>query len=372
MTLDAGGTNFRFSSTQRGVPVTETIAMPSNGNDLERCLANILDGFTRVKSECPAPPAAISFAFPGPADYPHGIIGDVANLPGFCVGGVALGPMLEDAFQIPVFINNDADLFTFGEAIAGLLPHVNGLLEKAGNPKRYQNLLGVTLGTGIGGGIVRNGQLFFGDNFSAAEIWLMRNKLPPQMNVEESACIRAVRRVYAVLAGIPFEQSPDPRCIEQIALGAAAGNVEAARESYRRLGEAVGDTIANVLTLVDGLVVIGGGVSKGWRLFWPALMEELNSHYTGADGSSYRRLTQTLFDLEDSTQLEQFLQSETREILVPGGSRTVKYDPSQRLAVGISRLGTSEAVAIGAYAFALRELDQQAAASPAVGHLSIS
>jgi len=57
-------------------------------------------------------------------------------------GGVALGPMLEERFGIPTFINNDGDLFVYGEAIAGFLPYVNGLLEKAGSPKRYKNLFG--------------------------------------------------------------------------------------------------------------------------------------------------------------------------------------------------------------------------------------
>ena len=70
--------------------------------------------------------------------------------------------MLEKKFGIPVFINNDGDLFVYGEAIAGFLPYVNGLLEKAGSPKRYKNLFGVTLGTGFGGGIVRDGELFVG------------------------------------------------------------------------------------------------------------------------------------------------------------------------------------------------------------------
>ena len=178
MTLDAGGTNFRFSAMRGNKPVTKTVAMPSNGDNLDRCLANIVEGFARVKQQCPQPPAAISFAFPGPADYPNGIIGDLGNLPGFR-GGVALGPMLEEKFGIPVFINNDGDLFVYGEAIAGFLPYVNGLLEKAGSPKRYHNLFGVTLGTGFGGGIVRNGELFIGDNSMAGEVWLLRNKLHP-------------------------------------------------------------------------------------------------------------------------------------------------------------------------------------------------
>src|ERR1051325_10927946 len=87
MTLDAGGTNFRFSAIRGNKPVTPIHSVPSDGDRLERCLENILLGFTRIKEHCPEPPAAISFAFPGPADYPNGIIGDLVNLPGFR-GGV--------------------------------------------------------------------------------------------------------------------------------------------------------------------------------------------------------------------------------------------------------------------------------------------
>ncbi len=355
MTLDAGGTNFRFTAMRGNVAVTETVSMPSNGDHLEKCLANIVEGFTRVKAACPAPPAAISFAFPGPADYPAGIIGDLGNLPGFR-GGIALGPMLADKFGVPTFINNDGDLFVYGEAIAGFLPYVNGLLEKAGSPKRYHNLFGVTMGTGFGGGIVRNGELFVGDNSLAGEVWLLRNKLNPAMNAEEGSCIRAVRRAYAESTGLPFEQSPDPKEIEAIAFGKSPGNQAAAVEAYRRLGEVAGDAMGNALTLIDGLAVIGGGVSKGWPLFLPALVAELNGNYTGPKGNQFRRLPSVAFNLEDPAQLEKFLKGETEEITVPGGTRKIKYDPLQRLGVGMSRLGTSEAVAIGAYAFAVRKL----------------
>jgi glucokinase len=358
MTLDAGGTSFRFSAMCGNQPLTETVVMPSNGDNLEKCLANIVSGFTEVKKKCGRPPVAISFAFPGPADYPAGIIGDLGNLPGFR-GGVALGPMLEKEFGIPAFINNDGELFVYGEAIAGFLPYVNGLLEKAGSPKRYKNLFGVTLGTGFGGGITRNGELFAGDNSNASQIWLMRNKLQPGMNAEEGASIRAVRRVYAEQAGIPFDQAPDPRGIEEIAAGKAPGNRAAATEAYRRLGEVVGDALGNALTLIDGLAVIGGGVSKGWRLFLPTLVAELNSNYTGPGGNQFRRLPEAAFNLEDPAQLKKFLQGGTRTVTVPGGKRQIKYDPLQRVGVGVSRLGTSEAVAIGAYAFALRKLDAQ-------------
>lgn len=356
MTLDAGGTNFRFSAMRGNRAVTETLAMPSRGDDLECCLGNLVEGFTKVREACPTPPSAISFAFPGPADYPAGIIGDLVNLPAFR-GGVALGPMLEERFGIPVFINNDGDLFTYGEAIAGFLPRVNSLLERAGSPKRYRNLLGVTLGTGFGGGIVRDGELFVGDNSMAGEIWLLRNKLDPLMNAEEGACIRAVRRVFAEKSGIPFGEAPEPRVIFQIGTGEQPGNRAAAVEAFRRLGEVAGDAMGNALTLLDSLAVIGGGVSGAAPLFLPALVAELNGEYTGPEGNRYRRMGSRAFNLEDPKELETFLKGETREIMVPGSSRRVTYDPLPRVGVGMSRLGTSEAVAIGAYAFALKKLD---------------
>jgi glucokinase len=358
MTLDAGGTNLRFAAVRGGKPVTETVALPSNGDDLNRCLANIVEGFTRVKALCPAAPCAISFAFPGPADYPSGIIGDLGNLPGFR-GGVALGPMLQEKFGIPVFINNDGDLFVYGEAIGGLLPHINGLLEKAGSPKRYKNLFGVTLGTGFGGGIVRNGELFIGDNSMAGEVWLLRNKLNPTMNAEEGACIRAVKRTYAELSGIPFAQVPEPKILFDIAKGTQAGNQAAAQEGFRRLGESAGDALGSALTLIDGLAVIGGGVSGAWPLFLPALVDELNGTYTSPDGNKFRRLASAAFNLEDPAQLETFLKGSTRTIKVPLSERTLAYDPLQRVGVGMSRLGTSEAVALGAYAFALQQLGRE-------------
>ena len=356
LTLDAGGTNFRFSALRGGQAVTEVVILPAQADNLDRCLASLLEGFTRIREQCPRAPVAISFAFPGPADYPNGIIGDLPNLPAFR-GGVALGPMLQERFGIPVFINNDGDLFACGEAIAGLLPYINGLLAEAGSAKRYRNLIGLTIGTGFGGGIVRDGELFTGDNSIAAEVWLLRNKRQPAMNAEEGACIRAVRRVYAARSGVPLEQAPDPKTIHDIAQGTAAGDAAAARAAFAELGEVVGDALANALTLIDGLAVIGGGISGAWPLFLPAVIDELNGAYAGPDGKKFRRLASTAFNLEEPAELKKFLLGETRAVRVPGSARIVVYDPLQRVGVGVSQLGTSQAVAIGAYAFALGKLD---------------
>ena len=187
----------------------------------------------------------------------------------------------------------------------------------------------------------------------------MRNKVDPSINAEEGASIRAVQRVYTGMTGIPFDKAPTPKEIFEVGTGAATGNKAAALEAYRQLGEVVGDALANALTLVDGLVVIGGGLSGAHSLFLSALVAEMNGKYQLSGGKSFPRLEVNVYNLEDTGECNIFLAGAKKEITVPGTSRNVQYDPLRRIGVGISKLGTSEAVAIGAYAFALHALDKK-------------
>ncbi len=357
LTLDAGGTNFRFSAIAGNREIVSGVKLPSRGDDLAACLAQIVEGFSRVRDEAGGAVAALSFAFPGPADYAAGVIGDLGNLPAFR-GGVALGPMLEDRFGARVFINNDGDLFAYGEALHGLLPEINGLLAEAGSARRYRNLLGVTLGTGFGGGIVRDGELFLGDNGAAGEIWLQRHKLDRGCPAEEGVCIRAVRTFYARQSGVAPNAAPEPSEIAAIARGESAGDGPAAREAFRRLGEVAGDAIANAVTLLDGLVVVGGGLAGAAGLFLPALVAELNGTLERLRGEKVPRLELSAFNLEDESDRARFVFSRAREVTVPGSNRTVLYEPEKRTGVGVSRLGTTRAVSLGAYAWALKKLDE--------------
>jgi len=356
MTLDAGGTNFVFSAIQGNKEVVKPVSLPSNGHNLELCLQTVLKGFTMIRDALREAPVAISFAFPAPADFPNGIIGELGNLPAFTSAGVALGPMLEDHFRIPIFVNNDGDLFTYGEAIAGLLPYINQKLAEAGSPKRFRNLLGVTLGTGFGGGLVTDGKMYLGDNSAGMEIWLLRDKLHPRCNVEESASIRAVQRVYLEHAGLVTDEPPTPKDIYEIALGEREGNREAAVKAYQVLGETVGDALADAVTLTDSLVVIGGGLAGAHKLFLPGVVEEMNSPLQTMDGTRIDRMEIRAFNLEDPAELDQFLKGKATKVKVPGSGRLVDYDPMKRTGVGVSLLGTSKATAIGAYVFALSQL----------------
>ncbi len=357
MTLDAGGTNFVFSAIRSNQEIVETIILPSNGANLKLCLDTIVEGFTKIKERLPASPNAISFSFPGPCDYPNGIIGDLENLPGFR-GGIALGPMLQEIFGIPVYINNDGDLFAYGEALGGMLPEINEKLKQAGSPKRYKNLFGITLGTGFGGGIVRNGELFIGDNSSAGEIWITRNKVTPKCYAEEGVSIRAIQRVYNENAKVKPENSLSPKEIYDIATGKADGDKDAALKSFDQMAEIIGDALANAITLIDGLIVVGGGLSGAAPLFMPRIVKELNSTIESIDGNKLSRLDSKAFNLDDDNELKSFINGETKKITIPGTNKILTYDPMKRFGIGLSKLGTNHAVSIGAYAFALNELDR--------------
>ncbi|MDE5750180.1 MAG: ROK family protein, partial [Duncaniella sp.] len=200
ITLDAGGTNLVFGAMKGCEYITEPITRPSNAHDLDLCLDTMVKGFREVIDSLGEKPAAISFAFPGPADYPNGIIGGyLPNFPSFR-DGVALGPMLENEFGIPVFINNDGDLFAYGEALCGALPEVNRRLAEAGSARRYKNLLGYTFGTGFGVGMVVNGELNRGDN-SCVETFCLPHKTKAGIIVEEGVAVRGIKRVYAEESG---------------------------------------------------------------------------------------------------------------------------------------------------------------------------
>lgn len=315
MTLDAGGTNFVFSAIKGCELVIAPVCLLSVPDDLDRCLSVLVEGFCRIKDSLSEAPVAISFAFPGPADYEHGVIGDLPNFPAFC-GGVALGPFLEEKFGIPVFINNDGNLFAYGEALSGVLPQVNRELEAAGNPKRYKNLLGITLGTGFGAGVVINNCLLTGEDTDAFT----------------------------------------PKDIFDIAEGMRAGNREAAIRCFDEMGEMAGAAIVNALNMVDGIVVIGGGLSGASKYILPGMLREMNRSISTFAGLNFKCLQSEVYNLMDDAERSLFLENKSRMVKVPFADKYAVYDCSKKIGIMISSLGASKAIALGAYAYALSRL----------------
>ena len=346
-----------FGAMRGGEFISEPITLPSNSDNLDLCLHTMVKGFRSIIEAIGCQPDAISFAFPGPADYPHGIIGGyLPNFPSFR-DGVALGPFLSRTFGIPVFINNDGDLFGYGEAIGGMLPEINARLEKAGSAKRYRNLLGYTFGTGFGIGMIVNGQLNRGDN-SCVETFCLPHKDDRNIIVEDGVAVRAVKRVYGQQSG-DLNHHFEPKDIYDIAEGKIPGNVEAAKEAFRKMGEVAGDAMATAVTLTDGLIVIGGGITAAKKYFMPSLLSSLRSKMHTLSGDELNRVQMMVYDLDNEEEFKAFAKGSARHIKVYGSDDEVTYDPQKRIGVCISKMGASKAISTGAYFFALSQLDER-------------
>jgi len=360
LTLDAGGTNMVFGAMQASKMIAGPVTLPANSDNLDKCLSTLVEGFQKVKSilkDAGSPdPVAISFAFPGPADYPNGIIGGyLPNFPSFR-DGVALGPFLKKAFGIPVYINNDGDLYAYGEALGGALVDVNQRLGSLGSTKTYHNLIGYTLGTGCGIGTVIGERLNRGDN-SCVETFCLKHPTLSGIILEDGASIRAVKRVYAELSGSD-DKTLEPKDISEIAFGKRPGDKTAALKAFESLGEVVGEAIACSATIIDGLVVIGGGLMKSSSLIMPSILKVLRSEIGTLSGDKLSRMQMKVYNLDDEQEFKAFAKGDARTIKVYGSDDEVIYDPQKRIGVMTSKIGASQAISLGAYMFALTELDK--------------
>ena len=260
-------------------------------------------------------------------------------------------------FGIPVFINNDGNLYAYGEALCGFLPEINEKLHSNGSRRQYRNLLGITFGTGFGAGVVIDGRLLTGDNGCGGDVWCMQNALHPDMIAEEGVSIRAVKRIYEGLSGGSAAHL-NPKDIYDIADGIRPGNREAAVETFMQFGRTAGNAIAHALDIVDGLVVIGGGVSGAAKYIFPGIIAEMRSSLSTFAGASFPRLQSEVYDLTDPSQLAAFLNEGPQEVTLPFSDEKVPYFRDKRIGIGLSSVGASEAIAAGAYAYALSRLDE--------------
>lgn len=135
--------------------------------------------------------------------------------------------------------------------------------------------------------------------------------------------------------------------------------MEAARKAFAEFGEIAGDAMAVAAQLVDGVIVIGGGITAARRWIQPSLMRELRSELVTLGGDRVRRVQMEVFDLDDPREFEQFAKGNVKRINVRGTNLSVEYDDMKRIGVTFSKLGASRAISAGAYAFALSKIDEE-------------
>ncbi|HNJ67227.1 MAG TPA: ROK family protein, partial [Turneriella sp.] len=163
--------------------------------------------------------------------------------------------------------------------------------------------------------------------------------------------------VYKEHCRIGYRDDLTAKEIFQIAKGEIAGDATAAAKAFAELGSALGDAIATAVTLVDSLVVIGGGLSNAWELFAPAMLASVHSRLKAVDAErSVARLEVEAFDVEDPQGYDAFLKGDFRTVHLPNGTEKISFDAMKATAIGRSRLGTSAAVSLGAYVYAMRQL----------------
>ena len=205
--------------------------------------------------------------------------------------------------------------------------------------------------------MVLDGRLLRGDNGCGGDVWLMRNVHNPALIAEESVSIRAVKRVY-------HEEAPadgrelSPKEIFDIAEGKLEGNADAARTAFERLGVAAAEAVIHALDIVDGIVVIGGGLSGAAKYIVPAMVGAMGKNRLTLSGVSIPCLQMQVEDLTSPEGMQAFLEDRSTLVRVPGTGREVRYCSEKKTGVAVSRIGTGRAVALGAYAYALSEIDR--------------
>jgi glucokinase len=197
---------------------------------------------------------AIGVGTPGPADVNGRIAKLAINLPGWV--DVPVSDQLEALTGLPTGVENDANCAALGESWLGAGRH-------------FQNWILLTLGTGVGGAIFLNGQLFVGHNGTAGELGLVTVDLngPPcnsgnQGSLEQHASAQAIRRRTGL----------EPKDLADKAL-AGDGDAIAFWQQYGR--ELAAGIASTVYVLAPQAVILGGGISAAAELFMPTLQAEV-------------------------------------------------------------------------------------------------
>ena len=180
----------------------------------------------------------------------------------------------------------------------------------------------------------------------------------PDTPAQDTVEVRDIQRGYGEVSG-DVKHAFEPKDICEIADGKRPGDVEAAKQAFAELGEIAGDAMATAVTLVDGLIVIGGGITAARKYIMPSLLKELRGKMHTITGEELNRVQMKVYDLDNEEEFKEFAKGDQRALKVYGTDRYVAYDPQKRIGVMISKLGASNAISVGAYAFALSQLDAQ-------------
>lgn len=241
--IDLGGSNIRMATVEQGKIITK-ISEPCQAKEEETVVINQLK---RMISKLMTPTITkIGIGVPSVVDTKLGIIYDVMNIPSW--KEVHLKDILEAEFNIPVQINNDCNCFVYGEF-------------HFGNGHDFHDMVGITLGTGLGCGIVINDLLYNGANTGAGEI----------------CAIPYLDKDYEFYCSTPFFQEQYKMSGKEAYLKALEGDYKVL-DIWSEYGAHLGNLLKTILLVYDPpCVVLGGSLSKAQAFYEESMYQSLTS-----------------------------------------------------------------------------------------------
>ncbi len=260
--VDIGGTNIKVGIVSDKGKLVKNISIKTEADGgPKKIIANIIKGIESILVKNKYKIQGIGIGCPGAVSIKKGIVEDPPNLPGW--KKVKLGPIIKDKFKYPVHVENDANAAAIGELIFG-----------AG--KKIDSFVMVTLGTGVGGGIVFNKKIFRGEFGAAGEVGHISIDMNGQKcNCGSFGCIETYagnsylkEQIKSELKNYPDSKvwqlikndlsNISPRIIQ----AASEVNDTYAKFVIERMGKQLGVALASVSNLLDiSTFIIGGGVA---------------------------------------------------------------------------------------------------------------
>jgi glucokinase len=261
--VDLGGTNLRVAAIDPKGNVLDRVSVPAHyEHGPVPIVAQIVEVVQRVRADSPGVLRGVGIGVPGYIDIDAGVVMGAANLPGF--DGFPIRDEVQRHLATPILLENDANAAALGEKWLG-----------AG--RDVKNLILLTLGTGIGGGIVIDGKVLHGNHGMAGEFGHMT--VIPDGNpcgCGNSGCLEKHASATAIAAmGRMMHFGREINSSEDVYDLALEGNDRAIRV-FESMGRALGIAIANLVNAFDfPLYLISGGPLPAWDFFAPPMFAEI-------------------------------------------------------------------------------------------------
>lgn len=275
--VDLGGTNLRIAAVDEQGKLIEKVTLGTQvALGRSRVVDDMCDAIRRMseKYRNDSTLLGIGIGVPGIIDMQTGMVRESPNLPGW--SDYPVRAEIEERLGTRVLLENDANAAAFGEKWLG-----------AG--QLVDDMAMLTLGTGVGGGLVLGGRLWHGMNGMAAEFG--HTTVEPdgaQCGCGNRGCVEAYASATAIVRmareaiatgsapALARASSSDPEFSAKAVYNLAIQGDEEARRIFRRVGRALGIVLSNLVNALNlPMYVVGGGVSSAWEAFAPSIFEEL-------------------------------------------------------------------------------------------------